>query len=91
MPMYMEVSMQFGYFDDQKREYVITDPRTPMPWANYLGSPAYGAIVTTDDGYALVGGSDSIAFPIYGNGFHTIIGKAIGGGEVLHLGLGDNQ
>ena len=47
--------MQFGYFDDQQREYVITDPRTPMPWANYLGSPAYGAIVTQNaGGYSFV-------------------------------------
>jgi cellobiose phosphorylase len=29
---------KYGYFDDQKREYVITDPRTPLPWINYLGS-----------------------------------------------------
>ena len=47
--------MQFGYFDDAHREYVITDPRTPMPWANYLGSPAYGAIVTQNaGGYSFV-------------------------------------
>ena len=47
--------MQFGYFDNDKREYVITDPRTPMPWANYLGSPAYGAIVTQNaGGYSFV-------------------------------------
>ena len=29
--------MQYGYFDDQAREYVITRPDTPAPWANYLG------------------------------------------------------
>ena len=47
--------MQYGYFDNEKREYVITDPRTPMPWANYLGSPAYGAIVTQNaGGYSFV-------------------------------------
>ncbi len=47
--------MQYGYFDDAKREYVITDPRTPMPWANYLGSPEYGAIVTQNaGGYSFV-------------------------------------
>ena len=47
--------MQYGYFDDKAREYVITDPRTPMPWANYLGSPAYGAIVTQNaGGYSFV-------------------------------------
>lgn len=49
------VLMQYGYFDREKREYVITDPRTPMPWANYLGSPAYGAIVTQNaGGYSFV-------------------------------------
>ena len=47
--------MQYGYFDQQAREYVITDPRTPMPWANYLGSPDYGAIVTQNaGGYSFV-------------------------------------
>ena len=42
--------MQFGYFDDEKREYVITNPMTPAPWANYLGSPEYGAIITNAAG-----------------------------------------
>jgi len=42
--------MQFGYFDDDKREYVITRPDTPAPWANYLGSPEYGAIISNNAG-----------------------------------------
>lgn len=47
--------MQYGYFDDKAREYVITNPNTPAPWANYLGSPAYGAIVTANaGGYSFV-------------------------------------
>ena len=47
--------MRYGYFDDPAREYVIIDPRTPMPWANYLGSPEYGAIVTQNaGGYSFV-------------------------------------
>jgi cellobiose phosphorylase len=29
--------MRYGYFDDQNREYVITQPDTPLPWINYLG------------------------------------------------------
>ena len=29
--------MKFGYFDDAAREYVITTPKTPLPWINYLG------------------------------------------------------
>ena len=47
--------MQYGYFDDAKREYVITNPNTPAPWANYLGSPDYGAIITVNaGGYSFV-------------------------------------
>ena len=42
--------MQYGHFDDANREYVITESKTPMPWANYLGSPAYGAIISNNAG-----------------------------------------
>ena len=42
--------MQYGYFDDANREYVITRPDTPMPWANYLGSPEFGAIISANAG-----------------------------------------
>lgn len=42
--------MQFGYFDEAGKEYVITRPDTPAPWANYLGSPAYGAIISNNAG-----------------------------------------
>ena len=42
--------MNYGYFDDAKREYVITNPKTPAPWANYLGSPEYGAIISNNAG-----------------------------------------
>ena len=45
--------MQFGYFDDARREYVITTPRTPLPWINYLGSEAFFALCSnTAGGYA---------------------------------------
>ena len=45
--------MQYGHFDDQKREYVITQPDTPLPWINYLGSEAYfGLISNTAGGYS---------------------------------------
>ncbi len=45
--------MKFGNFDDQKREYVITRPDTPLPWINYLGSEAYfGIISNTAGGYS---------------------------------------
>ena len=45
--------MQFGYFDDTNREYVITRPDTPRAWSNYLGSTEYGAIITNNaSGYS---------------------------------------
>ncbi len=42
--------MKYGTFDDQHREYVITRPDTPAPWANYLGSPEYGALISNNAG-----------------------------------------
>jgi cellobiose phosphorylase len=44
---------RFGRFDDERREYVITRPDTPLPWINYLGSEDYFAIITnTGAGYS---------------------------------------
>jgi cellobiose phosphorylase len=44
--------MKYGYFDDAKREYVITDPQTPWPWINYLGTEKFfGLISNTAGGY----------------------------------------
>jgi N,N'-diacetylchitobiose phosphorylase len=42
--------MQYGYFDDAKKEYVITRPDTPKSWSNYLGNTEYGAIITNNAG-----------------------------------------
>ena len=45
--------MRYGYFDDKKREYVITRPDTPLPWINYLGCEEYfGLISNTAGGYS---------------------------------------
>lgn len=47
--------MNYGYFDEQRKEYVITNPATPAPWANYLGDPNYGAIISNNaGGYSFV-------------------------------------
>ena len=45
-----EFQMQFGHFDDQQREYVITDPRTPLPWINYLGSEDFFTLLSNTAG-----------------------------------------
>jgi cellobiose phosphorylase len=42
--------MRYGYFDDEKKEYVIERADTPRPWSNYLGSTRYGAIITNNAG-----------------------------------------
>ena len=48
-----ELAMKFGYFDDNNREYVITQPDTPLPWINYLGCQQYFGIVSnTAGGYS---------------------------------------
>lgn len=45
--------MQYGYFDDLRREYVITDPRTPWPWINYLGNEDFFSLISnTAGGYS---------------------------------------
>lgn len=45
--------MKFGFFDDEKREYVITNPRTPYPWINFLGNhDFYSLISNTAGGYS---------------------------------------
>lgn len=47
--------MNYGYFDDCNKEYVITRPDTPTPWSNYLGSMEYGALITNNAaGYSFV-------------------------------------
>lgn len=44
--------MKFGYFDDEAREYVITEPKTPYPWINYLGNEEFfGLVSNTAGGY----------------------------------------
>ena len=45
--------MKFGYFDDQNKEYVITTPKTPLPWINYLGNKDFFSLISnTCGGYS---------------------------------------
>jgi cellobiose phosphorylase len=45
--------MRYGHFDDERREYVIERPDTPIPWINYLGTEEYfGIISNTAGGYS---------------------------------------
>lgn len=42
--------MKYGYFDDEKREYVINDPKTPLPWINYLGTNGFFSLISNTAG-----------------------------------------
>ena len=42
--------MKFGYFDDAAREYVITTPKTPLPWINYLGNTDFFTLISNTCG-----------------------------------------
>ncbi len=53
MPAYKETKMKYGYFDDNAKEYVITSPKTPLPWINYLGTDGFFSLVSnTCGGYS---------------------------------------
>ena len=42
--------MQYGYFDNNNKEYVITKPDTPRSWTNYIGDTRYGGVITNNAG-----------------------------------------
>lgn len=44
---------QYGYFTQDGKEYIITTPRTPRPWANIISNGDYSFIVSqTGGGYS---------------------------------------
>ena len=45
-----ESTMKFGYFDDANQEYVITTPKTPLPWINYLGCNEFFSLISNTCG-----------------------------------------
>ncbi len=52
--------MRFGHFDNERREYVITDPRTPVKWINFIGTLAFGGYVDHTGGAALCKGDPAL-------------------------------
>ncbi len=52
--------MNFGYFDDNNFEYVITNPKTPVKWINYIGTLAFGGFVDHTGGALLCKGDPSL-------------------------------
>jgi cellobiose phosphorylase len=52
--------MQYGHFDDQNREYVITNPKTPTKWINYVGNLAFGGLVDHTGGGLICKGDPAL-------------------------------
>lgn len=52
--------MSYGYFDDANKEYVITDPRTPVKWINYIGNLDFGGFVDHTGGSLICKGDPSV-------------------------------
>jgi hypothetical protein len=52
--------MKYGTFDDRTREYVITNPRTPTKWINYVGSLAFGGFVDHTGGALICKGDPAL-------------------------------
>lgn len=52
--------MEYGYFDDENREYVITNPKTPVKWINYVGTLAFGGIVDHTGGSLICKGDPAL-------------------------------
>ncbi len=52
--------MPYGYFDDARREYVITNPKTPVKWINYIGTLSFGGFVDQTGGALICQGDPSL-------------------------------
>ena len=52
--------MKYGYFNDSTREYIITDPKTPVKWINYIGTLAFGGFVDNTGGALICKGDPSL-------------------------------
>ena len=52
--------MRYGHFDDPAKEYVITNPRTPVKWINYIGKLGFGGFVDHTGGAILCAGDPAL-------------------------------
>lgn len=50
----------YGYFDDKKKEYVITNPKTPVKWVNYVGTLKFGGIIDHTGGALICKGDPAL-------------------------------
>jgi cellobiose phosphorylase len=44
------IKNKYGYFSEDNREFIITDPKTPRPWFNYMWNEHYGGLISHTGG-----------------------------------------
>jgi cellobiose phosphorylase len=44
------IANQYGYYTEDNREFVITNPRTPRPWFNYMWNSQYAGLISHTGG-----------------------------------------
>ncbi|MFP4697939.1 MAG: GH36-type glycosyl hydrolase domain-containing protein [Eubacteriales bacterium] len=52
--------MNYGYFDNEHKEYIITNPKTPVTWINYIGSLKFGGFVDQTGGSLVCKGDPAL-------------------------------
>jgi cellobiose phosphorylase len=52
--------MKYGFFDEQRKEYIITTPKTPVKWINYIGTLAFGGFVDHTGGALICKGDPAL-------------------------------
>jgi len=52
--------VKYGYFDNANREYVITNPKTPTKWINYIGGLEFGGFVDHTGGSLICKGDPAL-------------------------------
>jgi cellobiose phosphorylase len=52
--------MKYGTFDHESKTYIITNPRTPVKWINYIGSLSFGGFVDHTGGALICKGDPAL-------------------------------
>jgi cellobiose phosphorylase len=52
--------MKYGFFDDKNKEYIITNPKTPVKWTNYVGTLSFGGIIDNTGGSLITKGDPAL-------------------------------
>lgn len=52
--------MRYGYFNDEAKEYIITNPKTPTKWINYIGNLKFGGFVDQTGGSLICKGDPAL-------------------------------